>query len=333
MLFPLAAGMLNDKTEPLRTLCLQKWRGRLRRELCGYMTRTHGKDWGFQLTIARRMKQTGGLASIGLENTQTDPHHGIRELLRDAEVGEDAISKAADSGDKCKAKGAPPSGWWSWDKGSTLFFWRWPAREMRRAARDGMQPYIQSSLPNYHVRAKQTKSDVYGLLLPKLQKIIARGYVEIGFRHDFLKSYIDYFIVPKADDVRPVYNGTSCGLNEAVWAPHCWLPTAKSATRVLDYNYCGVDIDLGEMFLNFSLLKVYRQFSGIDLGQFKSDLGEFLKAIPRRLLGVRWERCWMGFRPSPYYAVRFYSLLGTPSKFRLFSYIVLRRTCTRNHRP
>jgi hypothetical protein len=144
----------------------------------------------------------------------------------------------------------------------------------------------------YHVRAKHTKSDVYGLLLPKLQKIISRGYAKIGFGHDFLKSYIEYFIVPKADNVRPVYNGTSCGFNEAVWAPNFWLPTAKSATRVLDYNYCGVDIDLGDMFLNLPLPKVYRQFSGNDLGQFKSDLGDFFKAIPRHLFGVRWERCW-----------------------------------------
>jgi hypothetical protein len=144
------------------------------------------------------------------------------------------------------------------------------------------------------------------LLLPKLQKIIARGYIKIGSGHEFLKSYIDYFIVPKADDVRPVYNGTSCGFNGSVWARNFWLPTAKSATRVLDYNYCGVAIDLGETFLNFPLPRVYRQFSGIDLGQFKSDFGDAFKAIPRYLFGVCWERCWMGFRPSPYYAVRFY---------------------------
>jgi hypothetical protein len=182
---------------------------------------------------------------------------------------------------------------------------------MRLAVRDGMAPYIQFSLPNYQARARQTKQDVHKLLLPKIQKIISRGYVKIGgIKRDFLKSYIDYFIVPKADDVRPVYNGTSCGFNEAVWAPNFWLPTAKSATRVLDYNYCGVDIDLGEMFLNFPLPRVFRQFSGIDISQFKSDLfssvGEALGEIPRRLFKVRWERCWMGFRPSPYYSVRFY---------------------------
>jgi hypothetical protein len=124
-----------------------------------------------------------------------------------------------------------------------------------------MKPYIQSSLPNYHVREKQTKSDVYSLLLPKPQKIIDRGYVKIGHGHEFLKSYIDYFFVPKADDVRPVYNGTSCGFNESIWAPDFWLPTAKSATRVLYYNYCGVGIaDLGEMLLNFPLPQVFVNF-------------------------------------------------------------------------
>jgi hypothetical protein len=169
-----------------------------------------------------------------------------------------------------------------------------------------MDAYITGSFPSYQAHAHQTKSDVYKLLLPKIKKILDRGYVKFGRTRDFVKSFIDYFIVPKADDVRPVYNGTSCGFNAAVWAPNFWLPTAKSATRVLDYNYCGVDIDLGEMFLNFPLPQAFRQFSGIDLGQFKSDLGEAYGLIPRSLFKIRWERCWMGFRPSPYYAIRFY---------------------------
>jgi hypothetical protein len=130
--------------------------------------------------------------------------------------------------------------------------------------------------------------------------------VRIGQGQEFINSYIDYFIVPKADDVRPVYNGTSWGFNTSVWAPNFWLPTAKSASRVLDYNYCGVDLDLGEMFLNFPLPKVFQSFSGIDLGQFKPDLGEEIKATARSSFLIQWVRCWMGFRPSPYYAVRFY---------------------------
>jgi hypothetical protein len=90
------------------------------------------------------------------------------DLLRDGEVGEDALSKLADSS------------WWNWDKGSTLLFWRCPKGEQRIAARDGMDAYINGSLPNYQVRAGPVKTEVYQLLLPKVKKIIDRGYVRIG---------------------------------------------------------------------------------------------------------------------------------------------------------
>jgi hypothetical protein len=61
-------------------------------------------------------------------------------------------------------------------------------------------------------------------------------------------SYIDYFVAEKADDIRVVYNGASCGLNDTVWAPNFWLPIAKSATRVLNFDYCSVDLDLRDVF-------------------------------------------------------------------------------------
>jgi hypothetical protein len=71
---------------------------------------------------------------------------------------------------------------------------------------------------------------------------------------EFIKSLMDSFEVDKGiTDIRMVYNGTSCGLNETLWAPNFFLPTPSSAARVLGYGYYMVDIDLGEMFLNFSL--------------------------------------------------------------------------------
>jgi hypothetical protein len=252
MLFPQAHGLLQKDTQYLRTIGLQCWRSALLREFRAYMCRTHGTDWGSQLPGGFEKEQYKAVFF---------PQQTLK-LLRDGEVGEDAIRKDGD----CS--------WWNWDRRSTLFFWRWPAGEQRMAAWDGMKAHISDSFPNYQARAHQTKINVYKLLLPKIQKIIDHSYVKVGEARDFVKSSIDYFIVPKADDVRPVYNGTSCGFNAAVWAPNFWLPTAKSATRVLDYNYCGVDIDLGEMILNFPLPQAFRQFSGIDLGQFKSDLGK-----------------------------------------------------------
>jgi hypothetical protein len=107
---------------------------------------------------------------------------------------------------------------------------------------------------------KLPKQEAFDLLLPKFQSILEQGYAvsnqsatEIAELEEVIISYIDYFRVPKADDICVVYNGASCGLNETVWAPNFWLPTPKSANRVLNYNYCGVDLELGEMVLNFPL--------------------------------------------------------------------------------
>jgi hypothetical protein len=44
LLFPLAAKSLKVETEPMRTMCLQQWRGRLSREFRGYMSCTHGAN-------------------------------------------------------------------------------------------------------------------------------------------------------------------------------------------------------------------------------------------------------------------------------------------------
>jgi hypothetical protein len=221
------------------------------------------------------------------------------ELLRDATVGTSVLSKICNSD------------WWSWNRGSTLAFWRWPPGEQRRATRDGMEAYLQSKPPSFQEPASKPKKEAFDLLLPKFQSILERGYVvsnqdatEITELEDFIMSYIDYFGVPKADDIRVVYNGSSCGLNPTVWAPNFWLPTGKSATRVLNYNYCGVDLDLGEFFLNFPLPLLFRRFSGIDLTPFKAQLG--YGHISDADFQLRWERCWMGFKPSPFYSTRFY---------------------------
>ncbi len=68
-----------------------------------------------------------------------------------------------------------------------------------------------------------------------------------------MKSVLDVFTVPKADDIRPVYNGASSGLNDAIWAPWFGLPTVLSQLRgIQPVTYMG-DTDVGEMFHNFML--------------------------------------------------------------------------------
>jgi hypothetical protein len=188
------------------------------------------------------------------------------------------------------------STWWTWPRGSTLLFWRWDIHN--RIARDGMLPFISGTLPNHTRAARRPKQLKVPLYIPKLKSIIERGYVSTGH----VCSLADYFDVPKADDIRLVYNGTSCGLNEALWAPNFWLPTPRSALRVLGYNYYSVDQDLSDMFLSFPLHPKLQPYSGIDLTPFKQELN--IKSTGPYWL--RWTRCWMGAKPSPYCAVAFY---------------------------
>jgi hypothetical protein len=136
-------------------------------------------------------------------------------LLRDANAGQSVLHKM------CNCS------WWEWTKGSTLVFWQWPAGDQQRAARDRMDPYLQSKPPSFQQRVKRPKQEAFKLLPPKFQAILARGYVvsnqdatEITELEDFIMSYIDYFRVDEVNDIRVLYNGASCGLNDTVWAPN-----------------------------------------------------------------------------------------------------------------
>ena len=69
------------------------------------------------------------------------------------------------------------------------------------------------------------------------------------------------------------------------------------------------------MFLNFPLHKKLIPYSGIDLTPIANDLGSMVPdLIPKENYGKEdklsavWLRTWMGFKPSPYWAVRFYYL-------------------------
>jgi hypothetical protein len=172
-----------------------------------------------------------------------------------------------------------------------------------KAARDRMRAWIKEALPSHKHAAKRPKTEQFEKYLPKFQKILERGYV-VPSKH--IKSLTDYFDVPKDNDIRLVYNGTSCGLNWSLWAPNFWLPTAKRAIRFLGFGYFSVDIDLGEMFLNFPLPAILWEYSGVDLSSFRKALEELMKATFLARFWVCWEKCWIGLRPSPYMAIRFY---------------------------
>jgi hypothetical protein len=269
LLFPAAGPKLNwlrARLLFLRTRALYK-------EFTSYLSYSYGASWAVRLRQLR-------ISTVGRHQG------GDYSLLRDAAVGADAISKFS------------RSTWFQWTYGSTLFFWRWGRHKV--VARDGFSPFIHSTLPSYTTPAKRPKKDKIKLLVPKFKLILERGYVQPGP----IRSFIDYFEVPKADDIRLVYNGSSCGLYSSLWAPNFWLPTARTALRSLDFNYFSVDMDLGDMFLNFPLHSTLQSYSGIDLTPLKEPLG-ITTPGPYH---VHWTRCWMGAKPSPFYAVSYYYL-------------------------
>jgi hypothetical protein len=114
-----------------------------------------------------------------------------------------------------------------------------------------------------------------------------------------------------------VYNGTSCGLNDCLFAPHFSLPVIQLVLRSLNPGYHSADIDIGEMFLNFTLGEEVRPYSGVDISHIKLRRGDWDKAASapewwtsaqpplewedqRTRHWERWCRNWMGLRDSPY---------------------------------
>jgi hypothetical protein len=163
-----------------------------------------------------------------------------------------------------------------------------------------MPSILLSDPPRFKRGTPTPSNEKRSLIAGKLRAIIERGYLV----HGTVQSLIQFFDVPKADDVCIVYNGRSCGLNKSTWAPNFWLPTTHSALRLLDYNYYSVDMDLGKMFLNFHLHWSLQAYSGVDVTPYKKEL-DITKGDA---CWMHWTRTWMGSRPSPYNAVMHYYL-------------------------
>ena len=132
-------------------------------------------------------------------------------------------------------------------------------------------------------------------LAEKLGKMRDRGY--IGPLLGILAT-MNYFAVPKAEDWRPVYDGTESGLNDALWTPWFYLPDLAGLHRSLDPNYWQSDNDFGEFFHNFWLHHTLQRYSGVDLSPlFGQNEDGSLKV-------EAWTRLSMGSKPSPYNAVQ-----------------------------
>jgi len=260
----------------LNTLrCKFAWRiyvQNLVRSFFAYIRRVYGINWLSLLYGNKRRKR---------DSSQTTNFESRKELLKDLVVGLDGIKRGL------------MSSWWEWTGGSTCFYWRWHA-SLHKEVRDGIKVHVETKLPQFRKAQKFGLSeDDMEKLKGKVQKVIDRGYLQPGF----VASLINYFAVPKGtSDIRVVYDGTKSGLTEAVWAPNFFMPSLESLLMYTSASTWFSDMDLGEMFLNYAMDPCLRPYSGVDVS-LVSKKGQGRE-------WMQWGRTFMGFRSSPYMAVR-----------------------------
>lgn len=96
----------------------------------------------------------------------------------------------------------------------------------------------------------------------KVGTVMARGYIS----KENVESLTGVFPVQKGnDDIRVVYDASKCLLNDVVWAPKFYLPSVNTILRSMEATkFCG-DIDLGGIFLNYTLDKKVQPYAGVDI--------------------------------------------------------------------
>jgi hypothetical protein len=185
--------------------------------------------------VIERREAIGGSSTFeGKGGLQSQQEEVSDALALDTKAGLQALHQALSS--EC---------WWDWTHGYSLLFWRCDALTQLKAARDGMEIFVQGPLFTIMKPAQSPPSDKAAQMGPKVDKVRNRNYIRAGPVYNLT----DYSDVPKGEsDIRIVHNGTSSGLNEALWAPSLFLPNSDSAARLLMYHSFTVDADLGEMF-------------------------------------------------------------------------------------
>ncbi len=111
-----------------------------------------------------------------------------------------------------------------------------------------------------------------------------------------------FFSIDKGTtDIRMVYNGTSCGLNDILYAPHFSLLTVRETLRAILPGFFQCDLNVQDQFLNFKLHRSMQEYSGVDVSHVQSEApSDTAWEESRPGWWKRWERNWMGQRDSPY---------------------------------
>ena len=266
----------------LETLRRFMWRNMLitsTRSFTRYLVSQYGASWlGFYLSHRRMYRQHTSRKRKRDKGVVGDVvvRRKFENLRKDLKVGFEGLTRLA------------KSSWWEWSEGSTLLFWRWPI-EIREAARDGLPLFIRKKLPRWIKKQRlPTEPHLAERMVSKFRKVLAKGYIGEGA----VVSMINCFAVPKGDDdIRLVYDGTKCGLNECLWAPNFFLPSVDSMLLNMNTLTWSADLDLTDMFLNYPLHKDLIPYSGVDYTLvLKSETTVWL----------RWLRMFMGLTSSPY---------------------------------
>ena len=133
--------------------------------------------------------------------------------------------------------------WFEWLEGSAPFFWNW-SEAYQRDVQDGQWHFLTGPLPVF-LKAQKRHMDVasHELMRKKVVQVRKCGFVSAGP----VISGTHYFLVPKGlDNIRMVYNGTSCGLNDVLWASCFGLPAVKQTLRALLPGYLQCNLGIGE---------------------------------------------------------------------------------------
>ena len=211
--------------------------------------------------------------------------------------------------------------YWTWVRGSRLFFWRFP-KEWQADARDGVEFWHLKDPPkgmahNYPAKSRETELAVR----EKVFKLVFQWYLEPGF----VDLIVPRFDVEKTkDDIRAVWNCKSNGLNATLWAPKFmlpefldvenmvvkWLPCSvgkhlEAGSPAQDYTSLSpeeliasyqVDNDVGGMFHNFIMHHKERHTMGARYIKTRNDGSHEEHEI------LRWKTLNFGGKCSPYLA-------------------------------
>ncbi|KAI2491134.1 hypothetical protein MHU86_23420 [Fragilaria crotonensis] len=299
----------------LETLALWRWKSQLWKSLVRYLTHSYGRQWRRRWPKPRDTLRPTLLSSKRRGKDQVlRTMKGDRDRNRNQKLNTKGDRRILSSMEKAALLQDARCGfrilnqvlsstWWDWTCGSSLFFWRWNGAEQIRAARDGIPVFVASALPTKRRhKMGSINREQRAMVAVKMEGMIKRDYLESGF----VANTVHYFSVPKGDtDIRVVFDGTSSGLNNTLWAPNFFLPSAKSAAMCMSFSTWMADMDFGEMFHNFHMDPRIRPYSGVDLGPMSSLISGVESKGSNPLL-LRWTRLFMGMRPSPYNAVRHY---------------------------